>query len=295
MKKPISKTGILWRGALIGVADIIPGISGGTIALITGVYQRFIHALKQLTKTPLYAYNIARGQTTTREVREELDLFFILPLLAAILAAILLASRLIPELMSVYPQETFVFFIALIITASIAIIRKETTTKNLWALLTLGILIGATLALLAPTNPQNTPLALLIAGILALSAMLLPGISGSAVLFILGQYTYVLLAIREPLSHARELTAFVIGAVIGVTIITRVITYVLRVARKQTISFLAGLMLGALIAPAKTLIPISNPATFTTSLVAGLLLGAVLLLAQLRSEKQEPLAASETH
>jgi putative membrane protein len=270
---------ILWRGLLIGVADIIPGVSGGTIALLTGIYSRFIDALKQLTTIPALAWKVVTRKQTLKEAYTSLDWVFLLPLVFGILLALTLASYLIPSLMTEYPAPTFSFFILLILAASIGLLKAETHRLSSILAVLGGILLGISFGLLAPTTVSHGPIQLVIAGALAISAMLLPGISGSAVLLILGQYVFVLEALHAPLQNSTSLLSFVAGIAIGVICITRIISYLLDKARLHTISAMTGLMLGALIVPVQQALPhIPNqPIASVIFAIIGLLLGALLL------------------
>ena len=271
---------VLWRGLVIGVADVIPGVSGGTIALLTGIYERFINALKELTNLPKYFYELITKKKSLQEINAQLDWQFLIPLMIGITSAIALASIIIPPLMNNYPAPTFSFFIALIIAASIGLLRAETQQLSSIIALIIGLAIGISFGLIASTTIQHGPLQLLIAGALAMSAMLLPGISGSAVLLILGQYAFILQAIHNPIENSLVIASFVVGILIGVIIITRIISKLLSYSRLHTISALTGLMLGALIMPlqqALTHIP-EQPVLSATLAIVGLVLGALLLL-----------------
>lgn len=271
---------VLWRGLVIGVADIIPGVSGGTIALLTGIYERFINALRELTRIPKTLYEVIRRKTHFKDAYKQLDWQFLAPLIVGILTAILLASLFIPSLMLNHPAPTFSFFVALILAASIGLLRAETHRPSSILAVLFGVVLGALFGMLAPTTITHGPLQLLIAGALAITAMLLPGISGSAVLLILGQYAFVLQALHAPVENAPVLASFIAGMVLGVLVITRIISALLKKARLLTISALTGLMIGALIVPVRNAlvhIP-EQPLASAIAALTGLVLGALLLL-----------------
>lgn len=270
---------VLWRGLVIGVADIIPGVSGGTIALLTGIYERFINALKQLTTLPKILWAAVKRNISVREAYKQLDWQFLIPLGAGILFALAIASRIIPWLMQMYPAPTFSFFVLLILAASIGLLRVEVHRLSSILAVLGGILIGLAFGLVAPTTVSHAPLQLMIAGAVAISAMLLPGISGSAVLLILGQYTFILEALQAPIQNWAVLTSFIFGMVLGVIVITRIISALLKTARLHTISALTGLMIGALVVPVRNALEYlpNQPIESAVFALIGLVLGALLL------------------
>lgn len=232
----------------MGTCDTVPGISGGTIAFITGIYIRLIEAVKSLTKKEnlklLYKFKISK-------FFKKSDLKFLFILLAGILLAIFTISSLIDFLLHEYLAYTLSFFVGLIIASSKIIykdIGKHTILNILFAIV--GTLIGLSL-LLFSTTPAYSPsyIFLLFSGFIAVSALFLPGISGSFILLILGSYDYVISAVKSPLSHTYELATIGVGAVIGAVTISRVIDFLYRLDKSKTLYTLLGLVIGSLAVP----------------------------------------------
>ncbi len=232
---------LYFTGVAMGIADLIPGVSGGTMAFILGVYSDLLTAIK--------AFNADLVRLLLRfEWREALariPLLFLIPLGLGIGSAILLLARVMRFLLENQREFVFAFFFGLILASVLAIgwhLKRTTTTA-------VG-LVGGTLFALLVTNlpllqsPSHDPLTLLLSGMVAISAMLLPGISGSFILLVLGQYDYVLNAVSD-----LDLSAIIpvgIGAVIGLVLFARVISWTLKRYHDVTIAALVGFMLGSL-------------------------------------------------
>lgn len=268
---------VLWRGAAMGAADIIPGISGGTIAFITHIYDRLIHAVKQLLNLPRQVYAWIRKEKTLRSILQEADLVFLTLLITGILAAITVMSRVIPFLLDTLPRTTFTLFIGLIIGASIAIYQQ--TNKNLTsaAWIALGTALGYAVTLLPFINAPPTQALLFGLGTITISAMLLPGISGSYLLLVAGQYHTLLLAVQQPIQHIRLLSAFILGALVGAALFSHAIGYALKRFREATLTVLTGLMLGALAVPIQEVLDAPSGEPIILVLISGLF-GLVLVM-----------------
>ena len=274
---------VLWRGAAMGAADLIPGISGGTIAFITHIYERLIQAVMNFLHLPKQLFVQRIG---LRAALKEADAAFLSALLGGIFLSIAALSRVVPWLLEVYPRSMYALFIGLIIAASIAIYRE--TSKGLrgalW--LALGVLAGVAIAFIPFTQAAPTNLTFFAVGAVAISAMLLPGISGSYLLLIFGQYQALLVAVQQPLANAATLISFLAGAFVGAALFSHVIAWTLRKGRKATLAVLTGLMLGALIVPYKELsIAASNEPVFVVVLlgVAGVVAVSALEVVRVRT------------
>ena len=205
---------IFLRGVLMGTSDIMPGISGGTIALITGIYDKLIRSIsniKLMFFKPLLKGNFGQFK---KELFEEIDFAFFVPLGLGMVLAMILMANVINFLLGNYAGYTYSFFAGLII-ASIYILYKQLDAFNIKTILV--SLIFAVLAYifvgLNPMQAAHSLPILFISGFIAICAMLLPGISGSSLLLLLGQYEYMIDALHK--IAVVDIIVFVVGAVMG--------------------------------------------------------------------------------
>ncbi len=230
------------KGVAMGAADIVPGVSGGTIALLTGIYPRLINAITGLNIYSLKA--LTKGQFG--EFWRSIDGRFILPLLIGIAAAFLILAHPIKYAIAYHPIPTWSFFFGLIIASAVLII-KHMTNKNAinYVWLIPGIFVGYWIGVQTSIAFGSGNTAVLIAGMLAICAMILPGISGSFILVLLGMYEVLISAVTN--KEYTTLLIFISGAIIGLIFFSRLIKAVLSKFYQQTLFFLSGLMLGSLV------------------------------------------------
>jgi len=238
----IDKLIIIAKGVAMGAADVVPGVSGGTIALLTGIYPRLINAITGLNIHSLK--KLAKGNFNG--FWQDIDGRFVLPLLIGIAAAFLILAHPIKHAIEYFPILTWSFFFGLIIASAILIIQHIPNKKWLQYLwLIPGLLLGYWIGSLSTIAFPNNNIAVLIAGMLAISAMILPGISGSFILVLLGMYETLIAAVAN--RHWSTLLIFICGAIIGLLVFSRVIKLVLSKFYNLTLFFLSGLMLGSLV------------------------------------------------
>lgn len=250
----MKSTGIYLRGLLMGISDLVPGISGGTIAFITGIYDRLINAIRNLNVDWIPGgVSSIRHRTITRSLHHNfmrMDPLFLVPLGLGILTAFALGARLIGWLLDVAYAHTLLFFIGMIGASTFIIAQHiKEWSMRLVVLSVLGVFVGGGIALLIPASTQPVWWYLVICGFIAISALFVPGISGSYLLLVLGQYRYMLDALRSPLEHLSDITAFMIGAVLGALSISRLLHWLLRVYQQPTYAVLIGLVTGSLLMP----------------------------------------------
>lgn len=244
---------IFIRGILMGSADIVPGVSGGTIALITGIYERLIYSiskinfkfLKPLVKLDLKGF--------WRELLDEIDFGFFIPLVLGIAIAMVTIAKVVTYCMDVYPALTYAFFLGLIIASAYILLKKipKLQIKHI-AFVILGFVLAYIFVSLNPIAANHSLPVLFISGLIAICAMILPGISGSFLLLLLGQYEYMLTALHE--LHFTELIVFIVGALIGILGFSKLLNYLLKRYEEVTMAFLIGVMLGTLKIPAVTVV-----------------------------------------
>jgi putative membrane protein len=227
----------------MGAADVVPGVSGGTVALITGIYERLISALVAADKEALIL--LLRGRWRTLWYR--LDGPFLALLLAGILTAVFSLASGVHWLLEYYPQPLWSFFSGLILVSGIVLVQEETnmTQRDQVLLFSLGVALAVGIAITPPASFLTGLSGLFFAGAIAICAMILPGISGSFILLLLGMYTPVLAAVRE--LQFTELAVFALGCALGLLTFTRLLGWLLRYARLRLMACLSGILLGSLL------------------------------------------------
>lgn len=240
---------IFIRGLLMGSADIVPGVSGGTIALITGIYEHLVHAISKIRfrcLKPLLKGNLREFKL---KFKEDIDYKFFIPLILGIGVAMLSLAKLITYCMDVYTAVTYSFFLGLILASAYVLYRQiaKVSAKHL-IFTAIGFILAFIFVSLNPIATNHSLIVLFISGLIAICAMILPGISGSFLLLLLGQYEYMLNALQE--MHITEIIVFIIGAVIGILGFSKLLNYLLENYKEFTMAFLIGVMVGTLKIPA---------------------------------------------
>lgn len=233
------------QGLLMGTADIIPGVSGGTMALIVGVYERLIDSLSSFFSAlvaPLRG-DMPRARSAIREVEWRL----VVPLALGIVTAIGIASRIIPPLMERYPAESRGLFFGLV-AASIAIpwLRLRDRSPRMLAVVAAAAVLAYVLVGLPVTHAGGEPSLPRVFGsaAVAICAMILPGVSGAFLLEVMGMYEPTLRALHD-MSVAYVLT-FVAGAATGIGVFSKLLDWLLEHRHDLTMAALVGLMAGSL-------------------------------------------------
>jgi putative membrane protein len=236
--------GIFARGLAMGMADIVPGVSGGTIALITGIYERLLSAIVAADAEALAL--LLRGRW--RALWFRLDGAFLTVLLSGILAAIFSMASAIHWLLSQYPQPLWAFFSGLILISAVLLLRDEVTLTRPDRVVgfTVGVCIAVGAALMPPMPFLAGLPGLFFAGAIAICAMILPGISGSFMLVLMGMYEPVLSAIKAV--QVTELLTLAAGCITGLALFARLLDRVLRSYRALAMAFLSGVLMGSLVA-----------------------------------------------
>ncbi len=233
------------KGLCMGSADVVPGVSGGTIALITGIYERLIAALRSIDKRAiqqLLAFDI-KGVVAKVHVR------FLMALFTGIVVAILSLARLMNYLLHHHPVPTWSLFFGLIAASTIMVGKHVSNWFGKAGISFLAGIIAATI--IVNLIPMQTPEALwfiFLCGIVAICAMILPGISGAFILLILGKYEYVTGALKNPFlpQNLIVIIVFCCGCAIGLLGFSRVLNFLLQKYHNLTLAFLTGLIAGSL-------------------------------------------------
>ncbi len=226
----------------MGAANVIPGVSGGTIALITGIYERLINAIKSFDGTALKLFFKFRWQ----QLAQHIDLYFLFSVGLGIIAAILSLAKLFAFLFREYPVYIWAYFFGLVL-ASIYFVGKNVKKwhKSTFLSFISGTLIAVAVTILHPAVENDNPLYLFINGIIAIISMILPGLSGSFVLILLGNYQLVAI---DAINHfnLKILIPFAGGAIAGLIGFSHILSWLFKRYRYQTIALLTGFILGSL-------------------------------------------------
>ncbi|SFA76094.1 DUF368 domain-containing protein [Algoriphagus aquimarinus] len=229
------------KGMGMGAADIVPGVSGGSIALITGIYEELLRSI-----------NSFNGDSLKLLLKFEFKAFFqavngafLLSLFLGIMTSIFSLSKLITYLMAEHPIPLWSFFCGLILISAFLILKdiKEWSIGVIIALI-IGTISAYFITELPPTSSPDALWFTFVAGAIAICAMILPGISGSFILLILGKYEPVLHAVSE--RDFATLGVFALGCIVGLLSFSRVISWLLKRFYSITIGLLSGFMLGSI-------------------------------------------------
>lgn len=235
--------GIYLRGVLMGAADIVPGVSGGTIAFITGIYDRLIQAISALDHRVVLL--ILRGQW--RAAITAVDGVFLLTLMLGIVTSVASLAHLISWLLASYPLLVWAFFCGLIAGSALVLVRHVSQWRVVTlGALALGVLVAAGIALSPATQLGDGNLALFIAGFIAICAMILPGISGSFILVLLGMYAPVLAVVED--FDLPAMSILLIGALCGLLVFSRLLNWLLTSFHAICMALLTGFLIGSLLA-----------------------------------------------
>lgn len=238
---------IFLKGLLMGSADVIPGVSGGTIAFITGIYYRLIHSIKIINLNVLKRIIDGNFKKAISEIKSY-DWNLFLPLGLGIITSIFLLSGLIKYLLQNYTASTFSLFFGLIATSAYLIYKHMNKIKFKELILLIFGFIFAFLLSGATTLSFNHSLPIIfLSAMVAICAMILPGISGAFILLLLGQYEFLVGKIHE--LDFIIIGTFGLGAIIGLLSFSKILDKLLNNYHNLTISFLVGLMLGSLRTP----------------------------------------------
>ena len=229
------------KGAVMGISDSVPGVSGGTIAVAANIYDRLIFAIRAIDAEALRL--LLRGQVA--DCWRHIDGAFLLALALGMASGLLLSANLILLLIENYPEPLRAFFIGLI-AAAIWLLRKEAVLAT-GSSLALALTGMALVLVVAGGNPASgAPSAgyLFLCGMIAISAMLLPGLSGAFILLLLGAYEYMLLALAS--LDLPPLLIFLAGCALGVLLMSRIAAWLLRKHRRRAYAFICGLLAGSI-------------------------------------------------
>ena len=229
------------KGLGMGAANVIPGVSGGTIALITGIFERLINSIKSFNFKAIKLLFTGKF----KEFVKYTDLYFLIAIIAGIVIAIVTLARLFDFLFENYPVYIWSYFFGLVL-ASVYFVGKTVSKWTVSVIITfiIGTAIAIIISLLNPAIENKNFFYLIICGVAAICSMILPGLSGSFILFIMGNYKLVAIdAINNV--DIKILIPVLIGAVGGLLAFSHILSWVFKKYRNETISLLTGFILGS--------------------------------------------------
>ena len=232
---------IYLRGMAMGAADIVPGVSGGTVAFITGIYEPLLNSIKSLNPSALQLLWLQGFKAFWRHINGP----FLSALLLGMASSIILFAGLISHLLEAQPLLIWSFFFGLIAASALHMARQI----NHWNLsgaffLLLGLVVAYGFTEMKPSELTATPLLVFAAGSIAICAMILPGISGSFMLLLMGLYSPILLAFKE--FNIVILVSFIAGCGVGILSFAHLLSGLLSRFYAQTMSVLTGFLIGSL-------------------------------------------------
>lgn len=237
---------IIAYGFIMGAADIVPGVSGGTVAFVLGIYDRLVSAIANINKE-FFKFLFKRK---FKKALTHIDFFFLLTLLTGIGSSIILLSRAMNYFLTDYPEQTWALFLGLIVASIFYLKNSIKGFYRIESLISvfLGTIGAYVLVGLIPTETPNDYITIFFSGFIAIIAMILPGISGSFILLLLGKYVYITSILKSPFSenHLFVIITFCLGCFFGLTSFSRALKFLLSRYNTVTLSFLTGFMVGSL-------------------------------------------------
>lgn len=229
------------KGMGMGGADVVPGVSGGTIAFITGIYEELLNSIKSIDKNAIQL--LLGGKITA--LWNHINGKFLITLFSGILFSVFSLAKLIHYLLNNHPIQLWSFFLGLIIISSLLVSREI----NRWKIqVVISGIVGVFIAyFITEATPATTPdnyLFIFLSGAIAICAMILPGISGSFILLILGKYEFIIESIKD--LNVLVIAVFGLGCVVGLLSFSRLVSWLLNKYHDLTVAILAGFMIGSL-------------------------------------------------
>ncbi len=238
------------KGIGMGAADVIPGVSGGTIAFMTGIYEELVGSINSINMTSVKL--LFKGRLA--EFWKAINGNFLVSLVLGILISILSLAKLMTYLLNCWPVPTWAFFFGLIVASSVFILKDVKQWKLKDVLTTaLGIILGVVVCNLSPTETPDGLWFIFLSGAIAICAMILPGISGSFILLILGKYEFMLATLAKiiggggVLKDFLILIVFILGALTGILAFSKFLHWLLAHYHRPTLLVLVGFIIGSLV------------------------------------------------
>jgi Predicted membrane protein len=241
MRKISDYLTITLKGIAMGAADVVPGVSGGTIAFISGIYEELLGSIKSINATTIKLLLTFK----LKQFWERINGNFLLALVLGIGISIFSLAKLMTWLLVNEPIATWSFFFGLIIASSL-MVSRDVSKWNISAIvaLVIGIATAYMITVVTPASTPNTWWFIILSGAIAICAMILPGISGSFILLLLGKYAFIMDAVSN--FRINIIALFGMGAIVGIVSFSHVLSWLLTRYRNATIALLTGFMIGSL-------------------------------------------------
>lgn len=249
MEKWSSQLTLLLKGMAMGIAEVIPGVSGGTIAFITGIYERLINTIKTILGPEIFKSLRHDGLLGAWKKANGL---FLTMLLGGMVLGIGVGVFGVTHLLENYPELLWAFFFGLIIASALYIGRQVTKWGAVEiTILVIGVAVAYFITVASPAQGSESLVMVFIAGTIAISALILPGISGSFILLLMGMYTLIIPTVKDALKTFNPdslviLVVFALGCLLGLATFSRVLSWTFKNYHNQTLALLTGFMIGSL-------------------------------------------------
>jgi putative membrane protein len=241
MNKSRENLWLFLKGMAMGGADVVPGVSGGTIAFITGIYEELLNSIKSFDTIAIRFL----AKFKIKEFWKHINGNFLVVLLSGIIFSIATLARIISYLLEYYPIQLWSFFFGLIIISAFVVAREITKwTPDVVVAGFFGIGVALYITLATPAQTPTDLWFIFLSGAIAICAMILPGISGSFILLIMGKYEYIISALRN--MDLAIILVFIAGCIIGLLSFAKLISWLLKNYHNLIIAILAGFMIGSL-------------------------------------------------
>lgn len=233
---------VAFKGACMGAADVIPGVSGGTIAFIMGIYGELLNSIKSINGEAFRLFFSGKFVAFWKHINGT----FLASLFAGILISVFSLARLMKYLLEFHPILLWSFFFGLILASAVYILKglDKWNIQNIISLL-VGVATGAFICLASPGQTPDELWFVFLSGSIAICAMILPGISGSFILLLLGKYEFVMSAVSS--LNIPVLLVFALGCAVGIVSFSHFLSWLLKKYYMLTIALLSGFMLGSLL------------------------------------------------
>jgi putative membrane protein len=238
---------LMIKGLFMGIAEAIPGVSGGTIAFITGIYQELIETIKSFTPS-----NLKKIFSNYKDFWISINGDFLLKLLIGMASGLIFGVLVITHLLDTQQELLWAFFFGLILASAVWLSKDISWTFIYFIVAVLGAVLAYFITGLTPTSGSDHPLYIMLAGGIAITALMLPGISGSFMLLLFGLYHTIMFAVKDIISgqigtnQIIIVGSFAVGALIGLFSFARVLSYLFKHYGQITMAFLIGILIGSL-------------------------------------------------
>lgn len=232
---------LVLKGMGMGAADVVPGVSGGTIAFITGIYEELIESIKSVNLHTIKLFFTGKFAEFWKAVNGN----FLISVLTGIAISVFSLAKVLEFLLEHYPILVWAFFFGLIIASAIYVARYiKKWSAGVVVAGTAGIITAYFITIISPAEANSTWWFIFLSGAIAICAMILPGISGSFILLLLGMYKFILEAVGD--LNLAVLATFLVGAAIGIITFSNILSWLLKKYHNITIAVLSGFMIGSL-------------------------------------------------